>query len=97
MPVSEERSDRGKPEVSRGSAREFCLFGFVMVSYKAIILKFSLLDNKDPSGYKRIGVLHEAGVMEARRDKGTSDGSYEIIKIIWSWSGVRTGSQTLKE
>ena len=55
--ISDERSDRGKPEVFRGALPvhailcylvlkkafcDFCLSGFVMVSYKAIILTFSL-------------------------------------------------------
>ena len=55
--ISGERSDRGKPEVFRGALPakvilcylvlkkvfcDFCLSGFVMVSYKAIILTFSL-------------------------------------------------------
>ena len=58
--VSDERSDRGKPEVFRGALPakvilcylvlekafcDFCLSGFVMVSYKAIILTFSLRMN----------------------------------------------------
>ena len=55
--ISDERRDRGKPKVFRGALPvsvtscylvlekvfcDFCLSGFVMVSYKAIILTFSL-------------------------------------------------------
>lgn len=55
--VSDERSDLGKPKVFRGALPvnailcylvlkkvfcDFCLSGFVMESYKAIILTFSL-------------------------------------------------------
>ena len=58
--ISDERSDRGKPKVFRGALPvsvtscylvlkkvfcDFCLSGFVMESYKAIILTFSLRMN----------------------------------------------------
>ena len=81
--ISDERSDRGKPEVFRGALPvsvtscylvlkkvfcDFCLSGFVMESYKAIILTFSL----------RMNFLRVADIERIKSHKGAPSG-YTIM------------------